>query len=160
MPHPYQNCARLEVEDQRSHRLSCLLRKDVLLRGSAVAVVYGCLTWTQLTQLMVLSWPYAPVPAIFSQVVAEHVAQQQGLHKAGSAALAEPATSSASPVLRVGARETAVPAALPTSSGAVTCQVQPSTNSNVSITADCTDCGNSKKLLGGLVDHHDEKGTT
>jgi len=91
--------------------------------------------------MQVLSWPYAPLPVIFSQVVAEHVAQQQGLHKAGSAAVGETASSSTSPVVAGEIGETAVPVALPTSGSTATCLLQSSSNGDMGPAADSADCG-------------------
>jgi len=53
MPHPYNNRARLDLQAQRSDRLTCVMRKEEMLRSAAVGVIYGCLSWRQLSQLMV-----------------------------------------------------------------------------------------------------------
>lgn len=53
MPHPYNNRARLDLQAQRSDRLTCVMRKEEMLRSAAVGVTYGCLSWRQLAQLMV-----------------------------------------------------------------------------------------------------------
>jgi hypothetical protein len=53
MPHPYNNRARLDLQAQRSDRLTCVMRKEEMLRSAAIGVTYGCLSWRQLAQLMV-----------------------------------------------------------------------------------------------------------
>jgi len=63
--------AQLEAEEQRMARLQLLMQKEYILRVGGLAWIMGCLSWPQVTQAAVLSWPFPLRMSLLAKEIAK-----------------------------------------------------------------------------------------